>query len=381
MTVTKISAFWILLLTLPGFSQNFWVPVFTALDTNHNIRRIDIAPDGTIYGTKRAYSGIYWSTDRGQTWDSSSTGLPTDTASTVKAIHVQKTTGHIIVGVDSPARLYRSTDRGRTWNEAASYGGAVNGTITVIAEGMGGVLFANGLFGGFVWRSTDNGDTWVPGSLAGAGGGTGIGINPYVPGEVYSGTEIAGFAVWRSADNGLNWAMAAQHGLGEGDAASFAFTPGGSIFMTTVHNPFKSMDKGETWTAIPAITGANSFFALNTDVYMSGGKVSGGSVFRSSDDGNTWTDIGSGLPVPTNHAIAVSFSLSPDGYLYALAGKQGLYRSANKVAGTTPLEKAPPEAGLKVYQDGEASLGFYDMTGKRVQVENVPWTRKIFPMK
>ena len=107
-------------------------------------------PAGPIFAGD--YSGVYRSSDEGQSWDRKIHGLD-DT--TVGALGYDQT-GYVYAGIWGTG-IYRSPDNGENWERADS--GVTNHYISTIASNAIDQVFA-GTAGGGVFRSTDNGDHW-----------------------------------------------------------------------------------------------------------------------------------------------------------------------------------------------------------------------------
>src|SRR5258708_18653310 len=116
---------------------------------------------------------------------------------------------------------------------------------------------------------------------------------------------------------------------------------GTSIFAGTAGSGvFRSTDDGATWTAVNAgLTSRDVFALLVADsVLFAGTARNGGGIFRSRDNGTTWSAVGVGLP-------------STDG-VAALAVK-----GAVVFAGTAWLGLSTPPNGRGIFRstDGGAS--------------------------
>lgn len=96
-------------------------------------------------------TGLFRSTDRGQSWESIETGLPSNTVYSLSTT----TVGGLFVGLNNATFL--STDFGSTWVEIAELRG---GNTFDVVEAGNGVLIATSSKGNF--RSTDWGARWSP---------------------------------------------------------------------------------------------------------------------------------------------------------------------------------------------------------------------------
>lgn len=156
---------------------------------------MDINSSGDIYAGVYPflinYTGIYKSTDNGDSWSKIETQLEDFQAFSV---YITKE-DHIWVGTDYQGRLYRSTDNGETWENKANGYGAFE--CWAIGESNDGVLFAGDANGGWLYRSTDNGENWEFSAniapLAFASDSNNV---------VYAGSFNG---LYSSTDNGITW--------------------------------------------------------------------------------------------------------------------------------------------------------------------------------
>ena len=115
----------------------------------------------------------------------------------------------------------------------------------------------------------------------------------------------------------------------EGGAILTLFSNGPNLFAGTFGGVFRSTNQGNNWTAVntglPPLTLVTSFAASGTNLFA-GSPI--GSVFRSSNNGDSWTEVSIGLPPlplpPLLMAVAVSGT-----NIFALTGG-GVFRSNNQ---------------------------------------------------
>ena len=154
-----------------------------------------------------------------------------------------------------------------------------------------------------------------------------IAIDPSNPNNIYVGTgegwfnedASEGAGIWKSVDGGLTWSRlsatipeSASDPFGgfdhvtkivvKSDGTVFATTRGGYI---NVGGLYRSTNGGTSWTRVKSqynsATGKNDFaadveVASNGDIYVSFGiQVGTADVYRSSDNGATWTSLATAL--------------------------------------------------------------------------------------
>jgi uncharacterized protein (TIGR03437 family) len=159
------------------------------------------------------------------------------------------------------------------------------------------------------YKSTDSGATWAqltvevnnPFAPSGPPHVNGIAVDPTNPSTVY----FVGEAFYKSTDGGQTWSAVVPVGFTFGQN-----TPGGTlaidpvmtnVIYTTAYTPdsnaiiVKSTDAGVTFAPITNVPNGVSAVSICTDPSISGVlyAVGGEFVFKSSDFGNTWSQIAS----------------------------------------------------------------------------------------
>ncbi len=176
---------------------------------------------------------VYRSSNWGDTWSQSSTGLPYPAFLYGLSMDRLSPTGNRNLWITADGALYRSTDDGATW-QAASTGGGLPTTglfITELDRRNGNTIFVGGWAG--LWRSTDGGLNWnklsagfdhssIPGEIGGLNtvlhrvkwqGPQQILSDPFIPGKVWvtsymqDTTEIASLhrGLYMSTNDGTSW--------------------------------------------------------------------------------------------------------------------------------------------------------------------------------
>jgi len=221
---------------------------------------------------------------------------------------------------------------------------------------------------GGLWKTANGGITWAP--IFDDQGSYAIGVvelDPNDPDTVWVGTgennaqrSVAfGDGVYRSDDGGRSWK---NMGLEtSGHIGSIVIDPRDSdVIHVAAQGPlwnaggergvYKSVDGGENWERVLAIdehTGANEVLMHpdNPDLLLAstwqrrrhvwtlinGGPGSG--VHRSTDGGETWTEITAGLPSEEMGRIGLAFAPSRPDTVYAIIETddegEGVYRSTD----------------------------------------------------
>mgnify|MGYP003321134842 FL=1 len=292
----------------------------------------------------------------------------------------------------APQSLYQGYLSGVQGSASASTGGLGNwsivgpfdgnflngiGRVNVIAfhPTQPNTLFAGAPAGG-LWKSTDDGLTWSTNTdLLPNLGVSAILIDPTNPLVMYIGTgdRDAGdtylLGVMKSTDGGLTW---------NPTGLSFNLTQSARIVGMAMHKDsthhlvaatrngiVRSLNGGATWTTeaggtfgcLVQVPGTNKLFA---------GTSSNGRIWMSTDFGDTWTMVTSGLPMNAGR-VELATTANDTNYVYALYGANnnglyGVYRSTN--GGTTWTQRHGASPNLLDWStngSGSGGQAWYDL--------------------
>lgn len=217
--------------------------------------------------------------------------------------------------------VWRTTDAGTTWENISDgfFGGSIG--AVAVAESDPNVIYVGGgektvrgnvSHGSGMWKSTDAGATWKPIGLADSHHIPRIRIHPKNPdlvyvavlGRLYGPSEQRG--VFRSKDGGTTW-----------ERILFANPDAGAVDLILDPNN-------------PRILYATTWRVRRTPYSLeSGGPGSG--LWKSTDGGNTWTEItrNPGLPQGTVGIIGVAVSPVNSQRVWAIVEAEdgGVFRS------------------------------------------------------
>ncbi|MGH2571350.1 MAG: WD40/YVTN/BNR-like repeat-containing protein, partial [bacterium] len=277
--------------------------------------------------------------------------------------------------------IWRSTDGGDTWSEltiglpAGPSVGRIGLSLAASSPSTLYAIYADASPGSFmgVYKTTNGGDTWTQtndGALSGVYATYGwwfgnIRVDPANANRVF----VLGFTYFRSTNGGGSWSDvgSSMHVDHHGQA----FAPGGVIWEGNDGGMYKSTNGGSAWTKLPDLP-LTQFYTVEVDHQfpvrryggtqdngtnrtLTGGdddwqNILGGDGFhcqvdpvnnayvyaewqygelhRSTNGGSSFGSIGSGLSGRTNWSMPVV--LDPSNPATIFAGTQWVYRSANR---------------------------------------------------
>ncbi len=218
-----------------------------------------------------------------------------------------------------------------------------------IAVGSGNVLFVGVACYPYdpncqgVFRSTDRGTTWSQHNT----GLTSTNVNAIAAtaaGHLVAGTNLGG--VFRSVDGGNTWqatGLTIPHVTGVFSTRDAVYALDG-FFCSGV---YRSTDDGVSWTRInnDFFMCPNGFAAAPTGDTLYLGDGNGG-VFRSIDRGGSWTFLNSGLP-----SVSVTWmAMNSQGHVFAATEGGGVFRSTDKAGTWTAVNAGLPTG--RIYRLG-----------------------------
>jgi len=254
---------------------------------------------------------------------------------------VAKVDASTLVAVGDGGVILRSSDGGVSWNAVSS---GTNQTLRAVAFAGPAVGLAVGS-GGTVLRSTDTGQSWTSVTT------------PAGAGAVFSSVAFASPAVgvltnWnqssdaagimlRTQDGGQSWSSATIPVINPGctvapcpyyrlRAVAFANSLQGIAINNGSMTPsvLRTTDAGNTWTQVssPSFSHIDIGFATPEVGVIVGAACFSGTIYRTSNGGQTWqTIIGSGITINECYAAfnAVSFSGLELGIVVGVSGGGG----------------------------------------------------------
>lgn len=328
---------------------------------------------GTIYSVAvdrltptTVYAGtdgnIFRSLDEGATWTDVTKGLPSGPILTI--VPDPFTAGTVYASIQSQG-VYRSVDGGLSWHSITG-SISVNGSVALAADPLlKSRLYAASYQHG-VLVSGDNGNAWKPSNTGMTLFVRGLAFDSGDPQTMYAGTLLGG--MFKSTDQGASWNSS---GLGSKVILQVKTSPGqaGTVFTATTEGISRSQDGGTTWLDVGQKIGY--VFSIATappgTVYVGG---AAGAIYKSSDQGQTWTESDSGIPSGNVVSLVID---SATGSLYAAvqgASTPSIFSSSDGGASWQPTQVAPKAASnvTQLTLDGNAKALFAATNGFGVLV-------------
>lgn len=275
--------------------------------------------------------GVFKSTDGGATWSQLTNGLPNQAATDVTLVGTQPSTLYAAIGRPFGATengIYKSTDSGASWTKLGGGLATANvGRVNVCAAAND----INRVYAVFVNRCDASGN---------------------------NGSTLAGYT---SANGGATWTTV--------PVGSFQATYGWYLSAVSVKPTNPSVAVYSGFDMLRTTNFGSSFSTITTqhvDNHAAAWDASGrlwagcdGGLFRSTNDGTSWTNLNSGISICQFYA---AISISPSNPNFVLGGLQDngtVVRTADSTSwgnfiggdgGYTTVDQANPSRMFAQYQ-------------------------------
>ncbi|HWR33362.1 MAG TPA: PKD domain-containing protein [Chitinophagaceae bacterium] len=317
-----------------------WAPA--GAGPSGTVRKILIHPATPNIVFAAASNGIWRSTNGGTNWSQVHSGSKEDIEFKPDDLNIMYASGNDV---------YRSTDNGVSWTPVGAAQGITNTgrTLVSVSAANPNIVYAvqaSGSLFGRMYRSTDAGLNFITTVVGNPGSGTnyfgyetngtgtsgqatydmGMDISPVNADDIY----IAGIICWRSTNGGTSftaltaWSYPNSLGYNHADVHGLYWI-NSTLYSVSDGGIYKSTDNGDNWTDLSTGLGIRQFYRFsnsqtNANV-ITGGAQDNGSAARQSS--GTWVDwLGAdgmeGLVSPTNHLN-----------LWGTSQNGSIYRSTN----------------------------------------------------
>ncbi|MEO8664260.1 MAG: T9SS type A sorting domain-containing protein [Ignavibacteria bacterium] len=294
-------------------------------EKNYNLNLPGVSSLAFSYGEEifaASYNGIQYSFDNGSTWLKRINGLPSPITYSVYLAQ-----DHSLLAGVYHSKIYRSSDFGESWFPSST-GISEDAAIKIIRSSPDGSTYAVSLPGAFVdtmevYRSIDHGFNWLKVLQPESAGMSQFAID--AEGNLF----VAGLnqefqaSLLSSTDNGFSWN---ENLLGSFFDVQNLTASGKNIYLTFSTHIHYSSDRGVTWNEIPNgswnTTGFSSI-SVNGLGYIFA--AVGSEVYLTTNTGVSWTLRNSGL---TEGDYINKFAFNNAGYIFGITNYNGVFKSA-----------------------------------------------------
>lgn len=197
--------------------------------------------------------------------------------------------------------LFSSSDNGNTWADLTSGFSGYSDLVEIQFTNNGNIFVRKNSFG--VIRSLDGGSTWgFDTTGVGSNYGTNMLYYDSISDRVFLGVGYPKYRLYYQSPFDSAWTEVTNLPSGLNNFSPTQMTRKGSkLFMTDVYKRvLESSDNGITWTQkngaglgnADSQVGPGRFLAIGNDLYLGCGNV-----WKSTDDGDSWTAIDQGFPL------------------------------------------------------------------------------------
>ncbi len=306
-----------------------------------SVQALSPAPSNSsiIYAVKSGY-GIFKSTDAGKDWDF----LRHSEVDYSYTLAVHPTDPNTVYsGYNSKpfqdwAMIRKTVNGGDSWTTVLNVTSSKGITSIVIDDDNPDIIYAASIseLGGEIYKSINAGSSWIKlndnFTMFTVMGQPQLVVDPSNPFIAYTGSWLAG--TWKTYDGGENWELLHDAPM-SATALSLDSQDSSIIYLADRSTPtlWRSTDGGTVWNEIADFSSEGAFLvntviANDSTIYCStfGPSELTGKLFKSTNNGVSWTDITGILP---RSVLDIAVDPNNQDNVYVTTHLFGAYRSFN----------------------------------------------------
>lgn len=255
--------------------------------------------------------GLYRSDDSGASWIQTGTTAATELFATSFAAHSSGSP----VYAGSGSGVFVSSDNGQTWSPINN--GLSNLDVRAVAIDGSDNLYAGTSAGVFSYNSGTS--TWSEYNSATLGNKD-VKALAFKGSDLYAGTNGGG--IYKISTPSGVWGQK-NNGLASNTVINALATEAGTVFAGTSGGAYRSVNDGDSWNIVLPDHQVNALATHITPPFVVAG-TNGTGVYFSTDNGDTWTVKNADLHNLNINGIATASDTTP-AMVYAATGGTGIY--------------------------------------------------------
>ncbi len=349
------------------------------------IMSIAIAPSDSNFLIVGDRHGVYRSTDAGKDWTRISPEDNPEIRNINSAAIDPVNTDIIYVGTHHLP--WKTSDGGKTWKQTGYKASGMIDDSDIMGISVdpadGSLVYMNACSG--IYRSTSSGEKWakLPGIPFSARRTYALRTHPTMPNVIFAGTSEG---LWRSKDGGKRWMLLTSKNVviraivihpSNPNRVMIATDDFGVRVSNNLGDDFSDANAGFIHRHVLAILPeTNERGRLLASVYHDG---QAGSVFSSTDKGETWQSASRGLG--TRDVFAFFQAADDPSVIYA-GTNSGVYRSSDGGASWNYVEKekakpaAKPRRKSRRRADAASPAVYSPASDEQYEIQTVAYQRR-----